>query len=238
MLSILQNAGEIETDPYPHIVIEKALPDDLYRALLATRPHWNRIRALSGATQGQNTRHDMSARMLLRATRVWREFVAYHTSLAFYVELLDLFGLPANRLPSVGPRNMGDYTVQMDCQIGINTPVTEKSKVRSPHLDNPIQIFGGMLYMPIDDDGGDFIIYKLIKRPEIYGKAEIMDHCVEEVKRVPYKYNTAVFFLNQENAVHGVSEREVTESPRQLVNFISESREKRFDPEQYRVEPR
>ena len=240
MYSILQNAGEVELDPYPHIVIEKALPDDLYRALDKTRPTWQEIRNVSKATLGHNTRHDMSYNdMFVHCGYLWKEFGAYHTSLAFFAELSALFkqGITPG---TIGPRRMGDYDYTLDCQIGINTPVREKGRVRSSHLDNPIQIFGGMLYMPDDEDnaGGDFVIYRLIKDPEIYGKAEIKDHCVEEVKRVPYKANTAIFFLNQENAVHGVTEREVTDKPRKLVNFIVEQKAPRFDYEKWRVEAR
>jgi len=254
MLSILQNAGPVEKEPYPHVVIENALPNDLYFSLLKSRPHWWQI---APEQYEQNERYDLPSRralMMRPLSAIWREFIAYHTSIAFWMEWSSLFGidwrigLPRKKvngiaheqlLGGIGVRGWHNTLVTLDCQIGINTPVTEVSRVRGPHLDHPIELMAGMLYMPLDNDGGDLIIYEKIKEIEIYGKSEIKDHCVREVKRVPYKKNTAVFFLNGLTAIHGVSERNVTGNPRQLVNFIVEHDAQRlFNIEKYRVEKR
>ena len=39
------------------------------------------------------------------------------------------------------------------------------------------------------------------------------------VKTIPYKANTFVCFLNTPSAVHGVSERNVTQLPRRYMNL-------------------
>jgi len=246
MLSVLQNAGAVEKEPYPHIVIEDALPIELYSSLLKSRPHWWQI---APEQYEQNARYDLPARrslMMRPVPSLWKEFVAYHTSVSFWLELSSLLDLdwrmamPSRKIPGgIGVRGWHKTDLTLDCQIGINTPVTEVSRVRGPHLDNPIELIAGMLYMPLDNDGGDLIIYEKTKELEIYGKTEIKDECVREVKRVSYKKNTAVFFLNGLTAIHGVSERNVTSNPRQLVNFIVEHEGQRlFDYEQYRVEER
>ncbi len=253
MLSILQKAKaeNVVKNPYPHIVIENALPDDLYSSLLKSRPYWWQI---APEKYEQNARYDLPAHralMMRPLPPIWREFIAYHTSISFWMEMASLFAvnwklaMPRKRLDSdemgsgVGVRNWHSATLTLDCQIGINTAVTKASRVRGPHLDNPIELIAGMLYMPLDNDGGDLIIYEKIKELEIYGKIEIKDECVQEVARVPYKKNVAVFFLNGIDSIHGVSQRNVTSSPRQLVNFIAEDESQRlFNYEHYRVEPR
>jgi len=202
MLSILQNAGTVEKEPYPHVVIEDALPNDLYFSLLKSRPHWWQI---APEQYEQNARHDLpaaSSLMMRPVPAIWKEFVAYHTSISFWMELSSLFGvdwhigLPRKKvfnidtdqlLGGIGVRGWHNTLLTLDCQIGINTPVTEVSRVRGPHLDNPVELIAGMLYMPLDNDGGDLIIYEKIKELEIYGKTEIKDACVREVKRVPFR---------------------------------------------------
>ena len=228
--------------PYKYAVLPNALPDDLYAELLEARPAWEDIMKVAGKT-GSNIRADIGSAqyknwiLMLRRhmPQVWRDFLAAHTTERFFFQVCHLLHaepvfldmeyefVPRGRRPETDlPR------IDMDCQIGVNSPNTgPPERVRGPHVDNPIELWGGMLYMPIpgDEAGGDLIVYKsLIPHKELrfIGKAELPDDVCEEVDRVPYAPNTAVFFENGIHCIHGVSPRDTTDHPRQLVNFIAE----------------
>lgn len=245
--SIVQNITGITEDPYPHVVACPALPDDLYAELAATRPSPESL--LAGRVAGNNLRYDVSARHLLERSDlspVWREFISYHVSRQFWLDVVRLFGnsikqlypqleaavgQPLERWSCGGRHGRGGIRptsecalVQMECQIGLNTPVKKFSAVRGPHVDNPVALFGGLLYMREKDDieteGSDLLIYRKKNSPlRFYGKAEVRPHCVEEIGSVPYVANCFVGFINSIHSVHGVSPRAETSRYRLLVNF-------------------
>lgn len=238
-------------NPYPHCVIEDCLPDHFYNELVECYPDWNDL--FVGDSVPENTRHDWHAKDVFKhGSQIWREFIAYHTSNEFFQQVMDCFedsiylAYPALKWQNfrdiqTGTRFIDKAPIVLDAQVGCNTPTTTASSVRGPHVDNPIELFAGLLYMPIEGDtaGGDLIVYDQNKKPEIYGKAEIKDYTCKEVNRVPYKPNTFVMFINTINSNHGVSVRQPTEHPRRLVNFIGESTQGAFfNYEQFRVEKR
>jgi hypothetical protein len=58
--------------------------------------------------------------------------------------------------------NLNKFDFVSDCQPGINTPVEYLSSVRGPHVDNPVELIGGLFYLRDEDDkseGGDLLIY-------------------------------------------------------------------------------
>jgi hypothetical protein len=238
----------LKTKPYRYAVTPEALDPDYYQELLESRPSWQEIADVA-KKQGENIRADIGyaqyPNYVLRYRRhmpqVWREFFTAHLSQRFYHQVNSLLGISplieeleyqyvprGKRTKSTLPR------IDLDCQIGVNTPTPSgPDRVRGPHVDNPIELWGAMLYMPVpgDDAGGDLIVYKSkipIQDLRFIGKAELPDDVVEEVDRVPYEPNTAVFFENGLHCIHGVSERQATDQPRQLVNFIAEWREPLF----------
>jgi hypothetical protein len=227
-LSVLAKA-EVDDWPFPHVVIEDCLPWDYYRELLATRPAYEAI--VCGRDPGNNLRMDVPAKHLLswpQLPSIWREFIQFHTSQAFWQEICDLFGIPdGERIAGVRFRDPSD--IVMDCQIGLNTPVLERSRVRGPHVDNPVEIFAGLLYMGDEQKGGDLLIYEPVEPLLFYGKAEIYDRRVRPVEKVRYAHNTFVGFINLPHAVHGVTPRDVTDEPRWLVNFVAEQHKPRFE---------
>ena len=123
--------------------------------------------------------------------------------------------------------------VVLDCQVGINSPVTEESTVIGPHLDNCVEIYAGMFYLRTEDDdssGGTLEIYKPRSalgdfflggnrlRPKI-----LIDHAIlDKADEVPYGPNTFVLFMCTYHSIHGVSPRNVTPHSRRLVNIIAE----------------
>ena len=104
----------------------------------------------------------------------------------------------------------------------------KKSKVRGPHVDNPVEIFGGLFYLRDNDDtsqGGDLEIYDTEDKKILFeGKAEVKNRdCLKKVKTYKYGKNKCIFFLNSLKTIHGISERSETNFTRNLTNFTIET---------------
>jgi len=232
--SVLARAGKVQLFPFPHIVIEDCLPEDYYQMLYETRP------IISTEGVAPNTRKDIKARNLRdqNIPEHWKEFVKYHTSKHFWKEVYELFPIYQHYPRIYWQREAmscsyrgGTGSLQMECQVGINTPPTVLSSVRGPHLDNPIELFGSLLYMrdPLDDsEGGELQVLELKSIPEFYGKLQIDEEHVEEYARVPYKANTLVMFLGTNLSFHAVTPRHPTTFTRNFVSIAGEVSHKLF----------
>ena len=250
MYSLLQKKLTVQADPYPHVVIEDALPWDLYeqlerewpeQQLLATQPHDNGIC------------YRLKADSMLRpglVSEAWRKFTEYHTSVKFYNEVKNVFKDYITDLPNVentlSPRgwDKGNDMIGTDCQTVMHSPIDFSS--RTPHIDNPREIYAGLLYMPYPEDdstGGEFQIHRSvgeIKRVNKNGGREVeIKNQGSIVKSVPYKRNTFVIFCNNSSAsVHSVSKRENATLHRRSVNVIAEynrvAKKSMFDIEEFR----
>lgn len=233
-LNILSNLGPINEYPYPYAVTEYCLPEEVYTALAQTRPSWNVLAC--GRGEENNVRVDAPAFYMLQNKQlhpIWRDFIEYHTSHEFYLQILDRFG-PFFReyYPHLDLKNFRtarrysgeDADIYLDCQIGINTPVKKKSTVSVPHLDSPKELWAGLLYMrdPADNAGGDLVVYKCLDMPKMYSKRLIHDDGLQWVERIPYEANYLACFVNSPFSIHSVTEREITDKPRLLVNFSLE----------------
>jgi hypothetical protein len=238
MYSLLQKKPTVQTDPYPHVIIEDALPWDLYenleaefpeKTLLATDPFDNGIC------------YRLKADKLLSLTfesGLWRDFAEYHTSAEWFNEVNELF---KPYMPGVlhktfteddlGARGWADENknIWTDCQAVIHKPIEEKT-TRTPHIDNPMEMWAGLLYMPYPDDqstGGEFQIYSTqssVQKVDKKAGRQIYDSDLGTVvKTIPYKRNTFVMFANNSpNTVHGVSLRQNATLNRRSVNIIGE----------------
>lgn len=233
--NVLSSAGKVQKYPFPYAGSFACLPDDIYAELAASRPPWQAI-AQEGASLN-NKRIDMPAAALLQSVNIapiWREFVEYHTSRDFYLQILDRFEYSFKEYhPHIGDMRKFKTAVRwsgegadiyLDCQLSINTPVKEKSTVNHPHVDNPLELWAALLYMkePDDDAGGDLILHKCIKPPKFHGKREADLDCIKPVLQIPYSPNTFISFVNSPFSIHSVTEREVTEKPRLMVNISLE----------------
>lgn len=233
--------------PYVHAVVPNCLPDAYYRRLAACFPGDDVVLDLNrGGRQNvaQNQRNDICAADALRhadaVPQLWRDFVAYHSSPAFFREVVDLLGVHLATTHPGLERGLGkplpacraarrfeataDDDFALDCQIGINTPTTEPSSVRRVHTDDPAKVFTALLYLRPDDDdaaGGDLQIYRWKHQGNrLFVGAETDEHDAELVSTVPYAPNTLVFFVNSLHSLHAVSERAVSARSRRLVNVV------------------
>jgi len=257
-LSVLRKASQnrVVTDPYPFIVIDDALPDAVCDALIAQYPS---LDVLGVDARQSNSRwsvpaHEVAANGAI--PKIWRDFVAYHASRAFYDEVIDLFGehmvrmyphlfptVAALRALRVGIRDDdGSCDLSLDAQISGNTAVRDASSVKTIHVDSEHKLFTGLLYLrdPRDDStGGDLDVLRF--RSDLtpaqwrrrYDGMFIDDQYVEPVLRVPYARNTLFLFVNGPTSLHGVTVRQPTEHLRLFLNIVGETRVKLFDVPQH-----
>jgi hypothetical protein len=176
----------------------------------------------------------------------WREFFAYHSSQAFWRDIVQVMGAAIRRAHPQLERKVGkpleSWTVKrrgdpgaadviLDAQFVINTPVKKPSSVRPAHIDEADEIFAGLLYMrPQDDEtpGGDLAIYHFKEAPKFGGHYALPSAVVED-KVIAYQPNRFVAFINSKDSVHGVSPRPVTDRFRRYINFVALMPDKAFD---------
>ena len=246
-VSILAKAdkGMIKKKPFPHLVIKDAIDEALYDQLASEFPSNAEIFSKDvqpDKSLRNNARYQTSAATALESP-LWNDFVKYHVSHEFYKEVTNLFGSYIGDIHNIQQRfnkdveeldvcmrenagrfvasQSGSADVALDCQVGINSPVTQVSTVRGMHTDAPNKLFVGLFYMRTKDDdstGGDLNLYRYKDRhprnmnPE---NLEIFD-------TVQYDKNTLVFFVNSPYSVHGVTNRSITPHCRRLINFVGE----------------
>ena len=91
-ISVLQKKPTLVLEPYPHFVIEDALPQDIYDSL---EKEWPKDQLLETEPFDSGICHRLKADEMLKPGKVsgvWKEFTEYHTSAAFYKEMEEAFG--------------------------------------------------------------------------------------------------------------------------------------------------
>jgi hypothetical protein len=252
-LSILARTGgaTLETDPFPHLLIDDALEPALYERLVAQFPT---IEILQGKPKPIRNNH-----LYLRSavevignpnfSADWQTFFSHHVSAEFWREALVLFkkelqathrdveeraGRAVENFRVTMRRREDPYEeeIALDCQFAINSPVVKASTVRTPHLDRPNKLFNALLYCrtPEDDTpGGELILYRCLA-PVVHSiGSEVMPTRIVAAKRIPYRANRLVLFLNSPASVHGVAPRPVTPHCRRYINILCEYRERLFE---------
>jgi hypothetical protein len=258
-LSILRNVSEasVNREPFTYAVIEDALDRDLYATLVREFPD-DKLLADGPLPKGKKVGKNACDLLALdHLSGTWKQFIEYHTSKEFYLEILSLFASDIRRLHPIltkdknktlesfgtAMRNKKNRRsahasddIVLDCQIMVDE-TTELRRPRGPHVDAVNEIFACLLYIPHPDDpgniGGDLCLMQATDKSTIHSRkntitvskppAELSDECVDTVRVIPYKANTAIFFINSPNSIHGVTERQATPIPRRHVNVIGET---------------
>ncbi|MEL7044850.1 MAG: 2OG-Fe(II) oxygenase [Pseudomonadota bacterium] len=164
----------------------------------------------------------------------WRGFLREHCRPEFARSLLDLFSTDIQQRypdlgttePRIGRRFLDSGSdLRIDALLALNTPATRRGAVTRPHTDDPEKLITGLLYFADarDDAGGDLIIYRRRRAATRRTMKWPSRHSLQEVMRIPYRPNTAVFMLNTPDSVHGVSPRSPSPRPRRFVNFVLET---------------
>lgn len=242
--------SDILREPFPYLHVPDALDEAYYRELAAAFPSLTRI--ADNKPILDNQAYLLAARNVIDdhdLPQIWREFFEYHSSPEFFREMVafweadiqreypnlaERFGKPLTGLTtSVRARskekssgNLG-ADMMLDCQFGMNSPVSTPGSVRGPHIDKPYKLYAALLYFRHPDDnfaGGDLDLYRARKDTYLTdAQLNLDEQHVQRFTTVHYRPNTLVMWLNTPRSFHGVSPRSVTSVPRRYVNFLAES---------------
>lgn len=249
MVSLVGNFkdGDFRAEPFPHVCSTATLRPGHYRKLADSFP--DLAAACPELWAKNNSGEAFSALQALEAgvlSPAWREFIEYHYSPAFYLDVVKLLGDQMRKVHphleaqlgksleslTVAPRPApGDADVMVECQFCINTPVRTVSRVRGVHVDNPKKLFNALLYMRLDEDdsgGGDLELCRFVGKPR-FQQVAAPDDAVEAVDHVLYQANTLILIINSPFSLHGVTPRQPTPHIRRYFNFLAELRQPIFD---------
>ena len=239
-------ASDLATSPFCHLASRCALPPDYYDALQKLFPSDEAI--LRG-------RPDVMGNAVARLSSTeikdnpaiapaWREFVAFHTSDAFWKEIVRVFGTAVRQTHPDAERKAGkkledwrvsrrgeteELDVSLECQFVINTPPSPGqplSTVKTPHVDKRTTLFAALFYFRDDTDtsnGGDLDLYAWTRRPRFLNlNRMVLPSDIAHERTVTYAPNTLVAFVNSAYSLHGVSPRTATSVARRYINFVAE----------------
>ena len=232
----------VKNEPFPYVVVDNALPDDLYERLARTYPDPAHLSADKKAKN--NNRYNLLSKWgnteypYEEASEEWKAFTEANASPQFVSSVFGFFpdfvenvgGSPKIDLGKYGPDLAGQIKVAPKVgfdeviprvTIGVNSPVTEVSSVRGAHMDNIRKAYVGLMYFraPEDDStGGDLELFRWKAGHKAKNWASKVPRSeVEVIETVSYVPNRLVLFLNTSNSLHGVSPRSVTPHWRRLV---------------------
>lgn len=239
MFSVLQNKSKIKyaDKPFPYLIIDDALPADLYYKLNKDFPSCEKI--LGDSNYKQNMVYRYNAVQSLKDKEIssdWKNFINFHLSYNFLEDFYNVFGgsiekfypNSKSKLPNknnIGIRNIDNSYFQLDCQFVVNTPVEIKSSVLWPHLDAPNKFFAALLYMRTHEDdstGGNLTINSFDNKPIFIEKTRVLKKGYNLLEEIEYKANRLVMFLNSPFSIHGVTERNPTKHYRRYINIVGQ----------------
>jgi hypothetical protein len=212
LISVLAKAtaSDISFEPFPHLVIRNALPDDAFARLSQTYPSTETVAGVGPLKN--NTLYLKSALDVIDApvySESWRHFFAYHCSHEFYAEVIALWRevLEATH-PTIGAaygKSFAEFTcgirrpgaeenpankredIQLDCQFGVNSAVQKVTSVRGPHVDTRYKLFAALLYFRVEGDdssGGELEFYQYREPALRYRSGQAIDS--DFVKKSPF----------------------------------------------------
>jgi hypothetical protein len=237
--------------PYPFFFIDNAYEDKIYSYLEGDYKLFHNYFEKNTQYKENNIRLQISTEEFfdsnLFQNSIWKDFVQFHTSKTFFLQLVDIFSEDMKKIyPKIldiidknksnedflnirNKKNIKEFQFVADCQPGINTPNLYKSSVRQSHLDNSAELFAGLFYLRDDLDdssGGNMQVMEIKKNKKtvFHQKSLVKNQSDLNIfKEIKYEKNKVIFFMNTINSIHSVSPRSATSVPRNLTNIIFET---------------
>lgn len=239
--------GEFNPEPYPHKILESALDEDFYNCLETAFP---RSETVYGNNKVVNNKaYLLGAKETLEHPDVDPVMKSFFENVATSEFFRDLLAAVASHTRKFCPgfedrlgvrieegtlalRDSGEEAdFYFDVQIGVNSPVLHRSRVRAIHVDREVKMLNALLYMRHRDDdvgGGNLEMYRWKGARRFDGVSVAEDQAIA-VASLTYKPNTMLLFANSLDSLHGVTPRAETKIVRRYINFLLESREPLFD---------
>jgi len=243
---------QVRRDPFPHVVVENALDPEFCNTLIRQFPPLDLI------TQGERwsgTRkynfHLVQAHRSRRVSRLWKETMADYVSSSVWRNYVRIFGdclmqeyptfelrFGPMREMRVGIRNIDDFStcdVLLDSKIVVHTPSTAAAEIeRLPHLKLFRTVVDGYIFLRPDEDeaeGADFDLcaIKPGHSPKLGARHTILPDQLDVARRVSYRKNTLVMFINTPRSVTAVTARPATKIPYMAFHFTAHLRESLFE---------
>jgi hypothetical protein len=246
-----RSAADVTADPYPHLVVERAIDDELCRSLTQDFPPIDVF--TNGRRVGDNVKFNYPAARALADPRVsvrWKEFLRDHVTHEFYRDIVRVFGpalrrehpdlesrlgpLDALRTGLLRRDGFECCEVLLDGLLGLHTPVAGPPRQeRRPHVKGRDRLLVGFLYLRADDDaadGGAFEMFRVGERTPRYARWRQTDQRDLQLARtVPYRSNTLVVTLNTRRSIQALSARGPGTRPLMYFHFLARVRHKLFD---------
>jgi hypothetical protein len=195
--------------PFPHIVFDQFVEPNNYRQLLDNLPDDSLLDTLENArgTKGYKNRFVIN----LKKDRPIESLKEKNFSVLNQLTQELLNERFANALMAKFPeaaQRAGEYAKQ-GMRIGVEAYYVEDRTgyVLPPHTDSWHKLVTGLLYLPTAEapiEAGTSIFVPKEYAPSITSDAHLERHLFDEVFRVPFSPNKAVFFARNEKSFHGV----------------------------------
>lgn len=229
LLTIIHNT-KIQEKPFPHICIENFLEEEKFEYLKATFP----LTCKFPDTKLEADR--ISSNYIFQHPHEfdleWLNLFLTLNSLRFVDAILKIFGLTEYGTGTISVRELLDRNTDLvtDCQFVINRGKNEsKNWLVNPHVDNPKELYAGLLYFTGEKDyenGGNVHLFEKTKKTIFYGKNRVAEACISSSECIKCKPNTLVIFPNTKDSIHAVSA--INGYTRKYINFITEWYEPTF----------
>jgi|TARA_B110000908_G_scaffold157892_1_gene198429 hypothetical protein len=209
-VSNLFSNARIEKEPFPYIVWDKLLDDDIFEELCTTMP--------------EHDAFNYASKIIKNESKLWKEYTEYFTSVEFHKQILDVFDIQIS--DSVGLRKRDNKEFVTESFIAIREPSADKWCLQ-PHIDSKWAITSMVHYFKKsndDDASGDFVILKPNKEityTQLDKRIKYADpDCFDIVETIPYSSNNAICTLTGPNVWHGILPRKT--NIRRTVNISYE----------------
>lgn len=246
--AVREGRAAIERDPFPHLVVENVLPGDLYEMIESRFPTTEYVAQTDGPEDNRTyLRTSDESLEDEELPAFWRSFIEANTAHAAFEsacgiwsedirerhpDLAANFGKELEAFTTARRSGKGDSPanrradLMIDCQFGVNTPVTAIGTPRGPHVDRGAKLFSALLYIRDEKDestGGEYELFRLRRGPFPKSKMKkVPERYLETVKKVPYRANQVVMWMNTPDAVHAVAPRSITPFPRRYLAVSGE----------------
>lgn len=253
-MSLLSNITpeQVIAEPFPHVVVENALDEQLCQQLIREFPPLETF--TQGESVGSNQKIIYTGARALSNPDVsarWKKFIQEHLQPPVWGEMLRLFrpyllrAYPAieqrfGRLEQLRPgiRNIDDDShcdLLLDSELVVHTPtVGPPAMERGPHLKTRDKPFVGYLYLRPDEDdsqGADHVLYSIKPGASLlFDQVQAVDPALLTVEKViPYRRNTFIFFLNTPQSIQGLTLRSVAKVPLMMYHLLAQMPAPLFD---------